>query len=354
MKTTGYPLLLGCLLLTSLLCFPAFLSAKASPLKNFDSPRLVETGEVSGILGNPSVRLIDLRTSLTDYLKGHLPNAVYLSFENLRVPRNGIPAQVPDRISLEKMMGDYLGVSNDMWVVLYSEKSNPNATFLAWTLDFLGHKRFGVLNGGWEKWSSEKLPTTQSYPPVPLKKFFGKAKRDSLAEKKGVYEHLSAKEVVIMDARPPKQYSGEEGEEMRRGHIPGAKNFFWETALEGEEVKVWKKNSWPPWESPDRERSLFTAKPAGKPATSTSPLSSSLDSQVFGSIGGPGSNGQPMEKCPSKWGWILDRHVPRKPFDTPLNTARGLEPVEGLRAVSGSIGLTAMSLPNGPVERPRS
>jgi hypothetical protein len=37
-----------------------------------------------------------------------------------------------------------------------------------------------------------------------------------------------------------------------------------------------------------------------------------------------------------------------------LDTARGPEPVEGLRAVSGSIGLTAMSLSNGPVERPRS
>jgi thiosulfate/3-mercaptopyruvate sulfurtransferase len=46
---------------------------------------------------------------------------------------------------------------------------------------------------------------------------------------------------VILDARPPKQYSGEEGEEIRRGHIPGAKNVFWETTLEGEEVKVWKK-----------------------------------------------------------------------------------------------------------------
>ncbi len=241
MKTTRYPLLLGCLLLTSHLCFAAILSAKASPLKNFESPRLIETGELSGILGNPSVRLVDLRTSLTDYLKGHLPNAVYLSFENLQVPRNGTPAQAPDRISLEKIMGDYLGVSNDMWVVLYSEKSNPNATFLAWTLDFLGHKRFGVLNGGWEKWSSEKLPTTRSYPPLPLKKFFGKAKRDSLAEKKWIYERLSAKGVVITDARPPKQYSGEEGEEMRRGHIPGAKNVFWETVLEGDEVKIWKK-----------------------------------------------------------------------------------------------------------------
>ncbi len=45
----------------------------------------------------------------------------------------------------------------------------------------------------------------------------------------------------MIDARPPRQYSGEEGEEIRRGHIPGAKNIFWETTLEGEEVRVWKK-----------------------------------------------------------------------------------------------------------------
>jgi thiosulfate/3-mercaptopyruvate sulfurtransferase len=241
MKVRGFVPLLGCFLLVSQLFFPALLFAKVAPLKNFDSPRLIETGELAGILGNPSVRLIDLRSSLADYLKGHLPDAVYVSFENLRVPRNGIPAQAPDRISLEKIMGDYLGISNDMWVVLYSEQSNPNATFLAWTLDFLGHKRFGVLNGGWEKWSSEKLPTSQSYPAVPLKKFFGKAKPDSLAEKKWVYDRLSTKGVVIADVRAPKQYSGEEGEEIRRGHIPGAKNLFWETVLEGEEVKVWRK-----------------------------------------------------------------------------------------------------------------
>jgi thiosulfate/3-mercaptopyruvate sulfurtransferase len=45
----------------------------------------------------------------------------------------------------------------------------------------------------------------------------------------------------MIDARPPKQYSGEEGEEIRRGHIPGAKNIFWEMSLEGEEVRIWKK-----------------------------------------------------------------------------------------------------------------
>jgi thiosulfate/3-mercaptopyruvate sulfurtransferase len=232
---------MGCFLLSLLSFLPPSLHAKTPPFKNLDHPRLIETVELAPVIDHPSIRIVDLRTSFLDYLRGHIPNAVYLHFENLRVPRNGIPAQLPDRISLEKLIGDYLSVSNDMWVILYSEGSNPNATFLLWVLDFLGHKKVGVLNGGWEKWVSERLPTTQAYPSLLPKKFFGRIKRETLAEKKWVQDRLSAKNGVVVDARPPKQYSGEEGEEIRKGHIPGARNVFWETTLEGDEVKVWKK-----------------------------------------------------------------------------------------------------------------
>lgn len=220
------------------------------PFKHFDSPRLVETGELAAVLSHASVRVVDVRSSLLDYLKGHIPNAVYLHFENLRVPREGIPAQSPDRICLERLIGEGLGLSNDMWLIIYSERSNPNATFLAWSLDHLGHRKVGVLNGGWEKWVSENLPVTQEYPSLPSKKFFGKSIKGTLVEKKWLRAHLDDPGIVIVDARPPKQYSGEEGEEVRRGHIPGAKNIFWETTLEGEAVRVWKKRE-------DLER-LFT------------------------------------------------------------------------------------------------
>jgi thiosulfate/3-mercaptopyruvate sulfurtransferase len=182
-----------------------------------------------------------MRTSLSDYLKGHIPNAVYLHFENLQIPDKGIPDQAPDRICLERLLGENVGLSNSMWVVLYSEKSNPNATFLAWTLDYLGHKKVGVLDGGWEKWVSERLPITQEPPSLSPKKFFGKVIQETLAEKKWLLHRLRAKNVVILDARSPSQYSGEEGEEIRKGHIPGARNLFWETTLEGEEIRVWKK-----------------------------------------------------------------------------------------------------------------
>jgi thiosulfate/3-mercaptopyruvate sulfurtransferase len=221
--------------------FSATIAAKTPPLRNLDHPRLIETGELVGVLNHPSIRIVDLRPSLGDYLKGHIPNAVYLHFENLRVSRNGIPGQLPEKISLEKIMGTYLGISNDMWVILYSEKSDPNATYLLWALDYLGHKKVGVVNGGWEKWTREKLHQTQIYPSFPPKKFFGRIKGESLAEKKRVLDRLSARNGAMIDARLPRQYSGEEGEEIRRGHIPGARNIFWETTLEGDEIRIWKK-----------------------------------------------------------------------------------------------------------------
>ncbi len=235
------PILIGEFLVLMVLFLPGLLHAKNSPIKNFEHPRLIETRELQNLTSHPSIRIIDMRTSLPDYLKGHIPNAVYLHFENLRIPEKGVPAQAPDRICLERLLGDNLSLANPMWVILYSEKSNPNAPFLAWTLDHLGHKKVGILNGGWEKWVSERLPVTQAYPSLIPKKFFGKVISETFADKKWVRHRLGAEGVVIVDARSPRQYSGEEGEEVRRGHIPGAKNVFWETTLEGEEIKVWKK-----------------------------------------------------------------------------------------------------------------
>jgi thiosulfate/3-mercaptopyruvate sulfurtransferase len=258
-KSTYALLLIGTFLLFYLSCPGSAPSAKTMPIKDFERPRLVETGELKEVLSHPSVRIVDMRTSLPDYLKSHIPNAVYLHFENLRIPDKGIPAQAPDRICLERLLGENVSLSNDMWIILYSEKSNPNATLLAWALDYLDHKKVGVLNGGWEKWVSEGHPTTQDYPALTPKKFFGKVRQETLAEKKWLRDRLTARNVIIVDARPPKQYSGEEGEEIRRGHIPGAKNVFWETTLEGQETSFWSRGEEiSTWKKKEDLEKLFT------------------------------------------------------------------------------------------------
>ena len=169
---TGKVILLGSDIFS--LSLPPLLHARPLPFKNADHPRLIETGELAGFTDHPSVRIIDMRTSLLDYLKGHIPDAVYLSYKSFKFPGTASPPRPLIGSTIEKTMGEFLSVSNDMWVVLYSEKSNPNATYLAWTLDYLGYKKVLLLNGGWEKWTSEKLPTTQAYPLLSPKKFLGK------------------------------------------------------------------------------------------------------------------------------------------------------------------------------------
>ena len=251
---------------------------RTPPIKGFNSPRLIETGELEDLVNHPSVRIVDMRTSLPDYLKGHIPNAVYLHFETLRLPRQRCPCQAPDRICLERLLGENLSVSNNMWVILYSEKSNPNATYLAWTLDFLGHRKVGVLNGGWEKWVSENRPTPQEYPSLAPKKFFGKVIREeTLAEKKWVRGHLSfkgrgdrrcpaAQAVQRRGGRgdPERAYPG--GQESVLGDNPGRKR--------GQDVE--KERGSPETlrrigDHPGTRRSWSTAAPEERRATSTSP-----------------------------------------------------------------------------------
>ena len=46
---------------------------------------------------------------------------------------------------------------------------------------------------------------------------------------------------ILVDARPPDQYAGEAGAQMRRGHIPGAISHYWQDDLTREGFGyVWK------------------------------------------------------------------------------------------------------------------
>ncbi|NIP78057.1 MAG: hypothetical protein GWM90_02170, partial [Gemmatimonadetes bacterium] len=59
---------------------------------------------------------------------------------------------------------------------------------------------------------------------------------DMIVDADWVHERLEDPGVAILDARPPAQFSGETpGEGIDRpGHIPGARNVFWQTLVESE------------------------------------------------------------------------------------------------------------------------
>jgi thiosulfate/3-mercaptopyruvate sulfurtransferase len=194
-------------------------------------PSLISTEELSTWQRKGPVSLIDVRPDMFVYLKDHLPDAVYLSTETLRLSDRGIPAQLLSPRSYSELFGR-LGLRMDRPVVIYSagETRNIDATFLAWLLAGFGHPGVYVLNGGYFKWKLEQRPVIPQYPRIGPSRFPDDF-RPEQASLEDVRRAVQTGDAILVDARPGEQYAGEAGAQMRRGHIPNAISHYWQDDL---------------------------------------------------------------------------------------------------------------------------
>jgi thiosulfate/3-mercaptopyruvate sulfurtransferase len=182
------------------------------------------------------VVLVDVRTDVFAYLRGHLPGAAYLNTETLRATRGGIPTRLLDADAYAALFSR-MGLPYDRRVVIYSagETHNIDATFLAWLLAGFGHAQVFILDGGFFKWQLEQRPVVGEYPRLAETQFPAEPFRPEQASLEDVQRASSTGGAILVDARPPDQYAGDAGAQMRRGHIPGALNHYWrdDLTLEG-------------------------------------------------------------------------------------------------------------------------
>lgn len=213
------------------------------PIRQSARPALISTDQLAEWQrGGDPFRLVDVRTDPFTYLKGHLPDAVYLNTETLRAAERGTPMQLFSGQWYAELF-TRLGIRWDQPVVVYSagETHNIDATFLAWLLASYGHPRVYLLDGGYFKWELEQRPIAKHYPrlaaaPPPRGRF-----APPIATLDDVRRAVEGHDAVLVDARPPDQFSGEAGAQMRHGHIPGAINHYWQDDLEQQGFgRVWK------------------------------------------------------------------------------------------------------------------
>lgn len=207
--------------------------AQQAPL--LTEPTLVSTEWLAQHWNDPRLRIIDARPSLRDYLQGHIPNAVYLNTETLRISQGGVPAQLlpPGRIA---EILEALGIGNEHTVVVYSSAAEgdffAHATYIAFVLEWLGHRSIGVLDGGIEKWRTEGRPLTPSFPRFPRAAFKPEPQNQLLVDAAALQNALQTHQVVALDARAPATY--------QQGHIPTARNAFLRNNLQGETALTWR------------------------------------------------------------------------------------------------------------------
>jgi thiosulfate/3-mercaptopyruvate sulfurtransferase len=205
--------------------------------------QLISTEELAELIRKGDVSVIDARSDLAAYLANHLPGAPYLHFESLRASRRGVPGDTLSPESYAGLLGR-LGVRRDEPVVIYGtgDAANFNATFLAWILTGFRQPKVYVLDGGYTKWAAEGRPLTRKYPDRKAVPYSADPFALEVASVEWVRHMVNREGTVIVDVRPPEQYAGTAGAQLRRGHIPGAVNHFWHDDLRdaGGGVTLWK------------------------------------------------------------------------------------------------------------------
>jgi thiosulfate/3-mercaptopyruvate sulfurtransferase len=185
-------------------------------------PGLVEPAWLAENVGSADIRIIEVRAQ-AQYNSGHIPGSVCVSYDNFR----GVAAGVSSMLQPAEMLAGHMssmGIKPTDTVVLVPDEKPHDATLVAMALARLGHGRFGILNGGFPRWTLERRPVTTELPQVQNSQYPVPSPDAFTVTYKQIMEKLKSPDHVIIDVRPTEYYTGERVDEARGGHIPGAKN----------------------------------------------------------------------------------------------------------------------------------
>lgn len=209
------------------------LAGPAAAQTGYANPQLlIETGELARSLGDPRVRIVDLGADAGGggYTTGHVPGAVSLparQLDDAKANAEGLPIRPETAATLFGSRG----IDEGTTVVAYDDAGGLLAARLFFVLEYYGHTRTRLLNGGLAKWRREGRPLTTDAPSVEAKRFVPRARRDLVATAEEVRASLGKREVCLLDARSADEYAGRDVRAQRGGHIPGAVNVEWTRTL---------------------------------------------------------------------------------------------------------------------------
>ncbi len=195
-------------------------------------PLLVEPDALEAVLGGDGMQVVDVSDPAA-YAQQHVPGAVNLPYAGLLGPQPPAMGLIAPPGQLAAAFSE-IGLTPETHVVAYDNEGNGRASRLLWTLDVIGHAGFSLLNGGMHAWVGEGHPVeTGARTPVPSAYQVG-AVGDAIADKRYILDHLDDDDVVILDVRSPAEFAGEDVRSARGGHIPGAVNMDWTTAMDND------------------------------------------------------------------------------------------------------------------------
>ena len=199
---------------------------------------LVETDWVREHLEDPSIRLVEIDVDTQAYDAGHIPGAVAFNWQSQL--QDLVRRDILSKEEFARLVGA-AGISPSDTVILYGDNYNWFAAYGFWLFKMYGHEDVRLMNGGRLKWLNEddKPLTTERPSPTPASYSINEIKMDE--HRALLPEAMQASQSGsqnLVDVRSPDEFTGKiiappdlPETAQRGGHIPGARNIPWSTAV---------------------------------------------------------------------------------------------------------------------------
>lgn len=205
---------------------------------------IIGSSELLSLFNSENVRICDCRFKLgasnegrKEYEQEHLAGAVYFDLEkdlSGQVEKHGGRHPLPDLDLFKKKLESY-GITNDTILVAYDGGEGSFAARFVWMLNYIGHRKVYLLNGGFRAWKDQGNPTEVNIRSYKQSEYQLHMNEFVLASYETVKEYTKKKsdDVMLIDSRESKRYAGiEEPIDTKAGHIPGAINKVWMNVLD--------------------------------------------------------------------------------------------------------------------------
>lgn len=229
---------MGLCIVAGLLIPAANISANAVSAPKSTTPNIVETSWLEQNLRNAKVRIIEVSTDPGLYEKGHIAGATKFAWHTDFV--DPVNRDIVEKERFQKL-ARAAGINNDTTVVLYGDKNNWFSAWGVWIFKTYGIKDVRILNGGRDKWIKEGRAITPIPPAIQKGNFTATAAdltlRAFLPDVVKIAKKTD-KTTKLVDIRSADEFSGKifapagfQELAIRAGHIPGAVNVPWSTAV---------------------------------------------------------------------------------------------------------------------------
>jgi thiosulfate/3-mercaptopyruvate sulfurtransferase len=214
--------------LTLIIIIAAFVlsSAGLSNAAQWANPELLLSAkQLKGKIGNPDWVILDCR-QLKHYAKGHIPGAISVGKQCKKGLRDKTSRVWRDTSKYEKLFSK-VGIGNDTHVVIYGEHiktdTMKDTSVAFWILEYLGHDKVHVLNGGIDAWKGAGYSFDNKPTILKPKTFTANVVQSRYATTDEALEISTGKKkgIQVIDARTANELKGADQRSLRAGRLPG-------------------------------------------------------------------------------------------------------------------------------------